>query len=146
MKLNSLPCVKHSNTIVMSTTEQRSRLYNRQKKKKITLKATLSAKCSVRQRCWGDDQWGSHNWAVLMHMPSKGWGRGREADSIFISLNFRLHCLNVSVTSACIAQKSSVRSRRLKIKVGGKKKPTKEKKHKQQQQKHHRKTKSENPK
>lgn len=63
-----------------------------------------------------------------MHMPSKGWGKGREADSIFISLNFRLHCLNVSVTSACIAQKSSVRSRRLKIKVGGKKKKQPKKK------------------
>lgn len=56
-------------------------------------------------------------------MHSKGWGKGREADSVFISLNLRLHCKNISGTSASIAEKSLVKSRRLKIKV--KKKQTK---------------------
>jgi len=82
VKLNSLPYVKQSDTIVMSTTvQQRNRSYNRQKKK--NLRATLNASTgyavhSVRQRCFREDPWGSGNCAVLMHMHSMGWGkRGR---------------------------------------------------------------------
>lgn len=84
MKLNSLPCVKQSGTIVMSTTmQQRSRSYNKQKK---NLRATLNANTgypvhSMRQRCFREDPWGSGNWAVLMHTPSMGWDKEKEADS-----------------------------------------------------------------
>lgn len=56
---------------------------------------------------------------MLMHMHSMGRGKVKEAESIFISqlLNIRLHCLNISVTSAYIVQRSLVKSRRLKMKL-----------------------------
>lgn len=130
MKLNSLPCVKQSDTIVMSTTmQQRSRSYNRQKKKPEShSECKHRVSCDLRQRCFREDPWGSGNWAVLMHMHSMRWGKVKEADSIFISqlLNIGLHCLNISVTTACIVQRSLER-RRLKMKLG-KKKPTTKKK------------------
>lgn len=56
---------------------------------------------------------GSGNWAVLMHMHSMGWGKEKEADSIFI---FQLP--NISVTSAHVVQISLVKSKRLKMKAG----------------------------